>query len=548
MEDQDRQQLASLESKLRALTARINALAEGNFEIGAEGFRIGSTRLLEKLVSAAYHLHQREADGTESDLTGAKSIQGVPIHDTAPTGGYVLVYNASTGQIEWTAASTPGAHVLATTAGLGASHTTSGLTAGQVLRATAAAAAAFQAIQDADLPSTIMRDTEHTAIGDASPHHAAVTIGADAAHSLAGQVLSAVLAAAAQVGHVGTGAQTFGGQKTFADGIKTDTIDEETATAGVTLDGSKVKDFLFYPDPVNNPNMKVGKVGSAFYFSYDAENLILYANNKWWLYVGGASQLEVSADAILAKANPIQEVADPTNDQDAETKKHVADNYLPLQTIGIADDNLLEVDDADAADNDYAKFTANGIEGRSPAEVMGDLSGQAAADFAMNTHKITGAVDPTANQDVATKAYVDDEVAKDTRIDPTPDSDHTGHGEIWPMTAGEDLVFGDACYVKSDGKLWKGDADAIATANVLFLALATISADAEGDFLHRGVARDDSWDWTVGGQIYLSCTAGALTQTAPSGTDDVIQILGIATHADRMIWAPTLVQVEHKGT
>ena len=41
------------------------------------------------------------------------------------------------------------------------------------------------------------------------------------------------------------------------------------------------------------------------------------------------------------------------------------------------------------------------------AEVMGLLSGQAAADFAMNTHKITGVVDPTAAQDVATKAYGD---------------------------------------------------------------------------------------------------------------------------------------------
>lgn len=45
------------------------------------------------------------------------------------------------------------------------------------------------------------------------------------------------------------------------------------------------------------------------------------------------------------------------------------------------------------------------------AEVMSLLSGQAAADFAMNTHKITGVVDPTANQDVATKKFTDDTFA-----------------------------------------------------------------------------------------------------------------------------------------
>lgn len=41
------------------------------------------------------------------------------------------------------------------------------------------------------------------------------------------------------------------------------------------------------------------------------------------------------------------------------------------------------------------------------AEVMALLSGQSDADFAMNTHKITGVVDPTLAQDVATKAYAD---------------------------------------------------------------------------------------------------------------------------------------------
>ena len=76
-------------------------------------------------------------------------------------------------------------------------------------------------------------------------------------------------------------------------------------------------------------------------------------------------------------------------------------------SMGIADNNILQIDDADVANLDYAKFTANGLEGRSYAEVMADLSGQAGADFAMNTKKITGVVDPTLDQDAATKAYVD---------------------------------------------------------------------------------------------------------------------------------------------
>jgi hypothetical protein len=52
----------------------------------------------------------------------------------------------------------------------------------------------------------------------------------------------------------------------------------------------------------------------------------------------------------------------------------IGTDVLAQQTIGIADNNLVEIDDLDAADNDYAKFTLNGLEGRSYAEVKTDLS------------------------------------------------------------------------------------------------------------------------------------------------------------------------------
>lgn len=43
-------------------------------------------------------------------------------------------------------------------------------------------------------------------------------------------------------------------------------------------------------------------------------------------------------------------------------------------TFGIANNNAVEIDDADAASGDYAKFTANGLQGRSASEVKTDLS------------------------------------------------------------------------------------------------------------------------------------------------------------------------------
>jgi hypothetical protein len=129
-------------------------------------------------------------------------------------------------------------------------------------------------------------------------------------------------------------------------------------------------------------------------------------------------------------------------------------------------------------------------------------------------------------------------------LDIAPDSDHTATGIIASYTAGENLVFGNLCYLKSDGKWWKSDADAAATMPGMKMAIATISADASGLFLCWGVARDDSWSWTIGGMIYASTDGGGLTQTAPSGDGDQIQIVGKAKSATTIFFHPTEIVTE----
>lgn len=185
--------------------------------------------------------------------------------------------------------------------------------------------------------------------------------------------------------------------------------------------------------------------------------------------------------------------------------------------------------------------------------------GAMSVDVNMNTHKLTSLAVPSSNGDSIrattkiTEVNLEDAIDKkhtqntdeDIILDNAPSVDHTATGIKASFTAGENLVFGDTCYLKSDGKYWKADADAIATGRATAMAIATISADASGIFLMIGVARDDTWAWTVGGAIYLSTTAGAMTQTAPSGTDDAVQILGIATHADRIYFNPSLDVIEH---
>jgi hypothetical protein len=141
--------------------------------------------------------------------------------------------------------------------------------------------------------------------------------------------------------------------------------------------------------------------------------------------------------------------------------------------------------------------------------------------------------DPTDNEidvTIATPAYS------------APDDDSVS-GTIRPFTAAENLEFGDVCYMNSAGKMAKADADAIATSGAVAIATGTIATDATGNFMLNGAIRkDDAYTFTPGGLIYLATTAGAVTQTAPSGTDDVVQVLGWAITADEWMFNPSLVQ------
>lgn len=114
-------------------------------------------------------------------------------------------------------------------------------------------------------------------------------------------------------------------------------------------------------------------------------------------------------------------------------------------------------------------------------------------------------------------------------VTPLITTDHTWNGNFWAATAGESLVFGDVCYLKSDGKMWKCDADAEATTKgFVLMATGTIAADGSGTFLNRGFIRDDSWNWTIGAELFVPTTPGNPTETKPSGTTDVVRIVGYA--------------------
>ncbi len=129
-------------------------------------------------------------------------------------------------------------------------------------------------------------------------------------------------------------------------------------------------------------------------------------------------------------------------------------------------------------------------------------------------------------------------------------AEHSASGITITLTAHDTQNFGDVCFINADGEAAIADASVIASASAIVMAMATINANASGVYLVHGIARDDTWNWTPGGLVYLTITGttgNTLSQTAPTATDEVVQIIGVATHADRVYFNPSLVQVELTG-
>jgi len=167
-----------------------------------------------------------------------------------------------------------------------------------------------------------------------------------------------------------------------------------------------------------------------------------------------------------------------------------------------------------------------------------DMSGLNDGDYNHITDaQLTDLAGKTASQVFTTKQY---------QLAQTLGADTTAEGITISHTAGENLAFGDIGYYKSDGKVWKADANTAGAFPADVMAIATISADAAGLFLKLGTARNDAWNWTIGGLLYLSITAGTMTQTQPVATDDCIQVLGKCfPNADTISFNPHLMYITH---
>ena len=128
-------------------------------------------------------------------------------------------------------------------------------------------------------------------------------------------------------------------------------------------------------------------------------------------------------------------------------------------------------------------------------------------------------------------------IAQQLELDPTPDTDETANGiKTTKIVDSNATGFGALLFLASDGNY--DEADATDDTLMPCKAMALESGTGSKQILKQGYVRDDSWSWTVGGALYVSTTTGAMTQTAPSATGEIVQLIGFAQSATVIYFDP----------
>ena len=187
------------------------------------------------------------------------------------------------------------------------------------------------------------------------------------------------------------------------------------------------------------------------------------------------------------------------------------------------------------------------------AQIEGSHSGSAddtKGKFIISTHtgsSLTAAVTVDDTQKATFAGTVSLAEAQSLSISTPllPSTDHTSTGLTAEMLAGGTIAaFQTVCVHTTTGEVVITDSNAIATMPVIGIAPAGIADTNTGTILLQGFIRDDDWGWTIGGILYASETAGAMTQTAPTTSGAFVQALGIALSADVVYFNPSLTLVE----
>ena len=158
------------------------------------------------------------------------------------------------------------------------------------------------------------------------------------------------------------------------------------------------------------------------------------------------------------------------------------------------------------------------------------------------TDDITLAADKSLNLPQGANVKFTDPITQDS-ID-----DHDAQGIIMTFTAGMTVTPFSPVYLHTDDEVHECDADAIATMPCIGVSVNTsnVADGAAIEVMLLGLIRDESFTdfGTNGAPVYVSTTVGEMTNTAPSGSSDVVQVVGHSIGEKLLFVQPSLTTVE----
>ena len=227
------------------------------------------------------------------------------------------------------------------------------------------------------------------------------------------------------------------------------------------------------------------------------------------------------------------------------TELNIMDGNTSVGTTAVADGDGIITNDGgtmkQTSVETFATYFGSEITAMSNLVTTGTLnsgaisSGFGNIDIGASTFDTTGAVG-TGTITVANDSVINmGEAGKVDFGDSDPD-DNEATGIIISFTAQETLAVGDVVYMHTDGKVKKADMNAVSTMPAIGICTSAASGDAAVDVMIQGVMHDSSafpTFSTVGADVYVS-SSGDITATAPSGSGDTVQKIGVAIHADKV--------------
>lgn len=129
-------------------------------------------------------------------------------------------------------------------------------------------------------------------------------------------------------------------------------------------------------------------------------------------------------------------------------------------------------------------------------------------------------------------------------LDPVLSADGTYSGITIEGTAGATLAFGDLIYLAAVDSRWElADASATGTAGAILVGICVLAAASDGSpttILLKGNIRADTAfpTFTVSAPVYISETAGDVTNTAPTTSSTVVRVVGHGLDGNTLLFNP----------